>query len=192
MPIKTALYFGSYNPVHLGHLIIAAHILEFEEIDELWFVVSPQNPLKQNIELESFEHRLKMLELAIIDEPKMKVCDIESKLSQPSYTINTLNLLAKENTDREFCIIIGEDNLENFHLWKDYETILENHNLIVFPRNSENAKADISHKNIKHTDAPLINLSSTIIRNIIKNKLPYEHLVDKAVADYILKNSLYL
>jgi len=192
MPIKTALYFGSFNPIHLGHLVIAAHMIEFENIDELWFVVSPQNPLKQNIELESFDHRLKMLELAVKDETKMKVCDIESKLSQPSYTINTLKQLTANHTDREFILIMGEDNIENFHLWKDYNTIIDNFKILVFPRVTVNTKTQLTHKNLKYTDAPLINLSSTIIRDRIKNKLPYEHLVDKAVAAYILKNSLYL
>jgi len=191
MSKSVILFFGSFNPIHLGHLIIAAHILEFNKFDELWFVLSPQNPFKESNDLAPFDKRKKMLEIAIRNEKKMKICDIESKLTLPSYTINTLFHLKNNFPEINFSILMGEDNLQTLHLWKDYKNIIQNFKLVVYPRNVD-ANINIrKYKNVEISTAPNINISSSTIRNRITNNLSIDMLVDVEVAKFIKTENLY-
>ena len=132
--MKVALFFGSFNPIHAGHLIIAQHILNNTENEELWFVVSPQNPLKEKQTLLADYHRMALVRLAIEDQNQIKASDIEFSLPKPSFTIDTLTYLKEKHTEKSFSLIMGEDNLRTFHKWKNYEQILSNFSLIVYPR----------------------------------------------------------
>ena len=179
--MKIGLYFGSFNPIHIGHLIIANHIAENSNLDQVWMVVTPHNPLKNKQTLLDDYQRLNLVFLATEDYPKIKPSDIEFKLSQPNYTVNTLAHLQDKFPQHEFSLIMGEDNLKSFHKWKNYEFILENHDIYVYPRIT--AELDINHKeeltkpNSIHTnnpkihriDAPVVEISSTFIRENIKN-----------------------
>ncbi len=132
--MKIGLYFGTFNPIHVGHLIIANHMAEHADLDQVWMVVTPHNPLKKKNTLLDDYHRLQMVHLATEDFPKIKPSDIEFKLSQPNYTVNTLVHLQEKYPNYEFSLIMGEDNLKSFHKWKNYEAILENHEIYVYPR----------------------------------------------------------
>ena len=165
---KVGLYFGTFNPIHIGHLIIANHMVEFSALDEVWFVVTPQSPFKVKKTLLANHHRYQMVYEATKDLPKLKPSNIEFDLPKPNYTINTLVHLEEKYTDNyQFCLIMGEDNLKSFHKWKNYELILENYELFVYPRIS---KGEIEHKFKKHPKihrvaAPIMEISSTFIRN---------------------------
>jgi len=192
MKQKAGLYFGSFNPVHSGHISIATYILEVEICDNLWFVISPQNPLKSPIDIAGEVHRMNMLNIAINNNPRMKVCDIEFSLSKPSYTINTLNTLKNLHPDIDFSLIMGMDNLQIFKQWKSWEKILQNHNILVYPRNKTNVKPDLQHHHIivMHK-APLLDISSTNIRKLIDKGEQYEQYLPPGIAEYIEENKLY-
>jgi nicotinate-nucleotide adenylyltransferase len=130
----TGLFFGSFNPVHIGHLIIANHMIEWTPIDEVWFVVSPQNPLKNKSTLLEDHHRLALVNVAIEDNHKFKASNIEFGLPKPSYTINTLTALSEKYPDRNFALIMGADNLQTIHKWRNFEMILKEHRIFVYPR----------------------------------------------------------
>lgn len=192
--MNIGLYFGSFNPIHIGHLIIANHMVEHSDLDEVWFVVSPHNPFKVKKSLLNNHHRLAMVEFAIEDYPKFKVTDIEFKLSQPSYTINTLAHITEKFPNHQFSIIMGEDNLSGFHKWKNYEQILQNHLIYIYPRLKLIDKKEdliINHPNIKLIDAPIIQISATNIRNWIKNKKNVRTLLPKKVWNYIDEMNFY-
>ena len=138
--MKIGLYFGTFNPIHIGHLIIANHMAEYSDLDQIWMVVTPHNPLKKKSTLLDDSHRLQMVHLATEDFPKIKPSDIEFKLSQPNYTINTLAHLQEKYPNYEFSLIMGEDNLKSLHKWKNYEVILEHHQIYVYPRISEESE----------------------------------------------------
>jgi nicotinate-nucleotide adenylyltransferase len=168
MKKKTGLYFGTFNPIHIGHLVIANHMVEYSDLDEVWFVITPMSPFKVKKTMLAEHHRYQMVFEATKDYPKLKSCKIEFDLPQPNYTINTLIHLDEEyGSDHNFCLIMGADNLKGFHKWKNYETILENYDLYVYPR--------ITHEKIEHqfeghpkihrVDAPVMEISSTFIRN---------------------------
>ncbi len=168
MKKKTGLYFGTFNPIHIGHLVIANHMVEYSDLDEVWFVITPMSPFKVKKTMLADHHRYQMVFEATKDYPKLKSCKIEFDLPQPNYTINTLIHLDEEyGSDHNFCLIMGADNLKGFHKWKNYETILENYDLYVYPR--------ITHEKIEHqfeghpkihrVDAPVMEISSTFIRN---------------------------
>lgn len=164
---QVGLYFGTFNPIHIGHLVLANHMVEFSNLDEVWFVITPQSPFKTNQSLLDNHHRYQMVYEALEDYPKLKPSKIEFNLPQPNYTINTLTYLYEEylGTHR-FALIMGEDNLKSFHKWKNYEVILENHEIYVYPRISEGkTKANLlDHPKIRRVDAPVMEISSSFIR----------------------------
>lgn len=164
---KVGLFFGTFNPIHIGHLIIANHLVEFSDLDEVWFVITPQSPFKTKQSLLGDHHRYQMVYEAVQEYPKLKPSKIEFDLPQPNYTINTLvHLEEKYGTDHQFSLIMGEDNLKSFHKWKNYETILEHHSIYVYPRisNGEMEHQFKEHPQIKRVDAPIMEISSTFIR----------------------------
>ena len=191
--MKIGLYFGTYNPIHVGHLIIANHMAEFADLDQIWMVVTPHNPLKKKATLLDDHHRLQMVYLATEDYPKIKPSDIEFKLPQPNYTIITLAHLQEKYPNHEFSLIMGEDNLKTFHKWRNYEVILENHDIYVYPRISdepENIELK-SHPKIHVIDAPIVEISSTFIRNSIKEDKNIQPLLPPKVWEYIDHNNFY-
>lgn len=162
--MKVGLYFGTFNPVHTGHLIIANHMAENSDLDQVWLVVTPHNPHKKKSTLLDDHHRLQMVFLATEDYPKLKPSDIEFKLPQPNYTVHTLAHLQEKFPSHEFSLLMGEDNLNSLHKWKNYEVILKNHDIYVYPRlNTETIDPDIAASaRIRRVDAPVIELSSTL------------------------------
>ena len=165
---KTALYFGSFNPIHIGHVAIANYVVEFTDIQELWLIVSPRNPCKDSDELLPEEERMERARKVIdaLDLP-ISVCDIEMQLPRPSYTINTLHVLSDKYPDRQFVVIIGADSLADFHRWKNYGEILSHYEIYVYPRSGYDAKALCAKYGVHYLDAPLIDISATFIRNAI-------------------------
>lgn len=166
--MKVGLFFGSFNPVHHGHMILANYMLEFTDLDKIWFVVSPHNPLKEKSSLLADHHRLEMVIRAIGDHPKLKASDIEFRLPQPSFTINTLAHLSEKYPNVQFALIMGADNLLSLHKWKNYEQILEHYSIYVYPRPGVNHDELLSHPRVHLTEAPLMDISSTFIRQGIK------------------------
>lgn len=191
--MKVGLYFGTFNPIHIGHLIIANHMAEYSDLDQIWMVVTPHNPHKQKNTLLDDYHRLHMVHLATEDFSKIKPSDIEFKLPQPNYTVNTLAHLQEKYPDYEFALIMGEDNLNSLHKWKNHEIILQNHNIYVYPRiNSGEMDSQFSnHPKIHRVEAPVIELSSTFIRESIKNKKNVIPLLPNKVWEYIDHNLFY-
>ncbi|PZX95204.1 nicotinic acid mononucleotide adenylyltransferase [Flavobacterium aquariorum] len=191
--MKIGLYFGTFNPIHIGHLIIANHMAEHADLDQVWMVVTPHNPLKKKNTLLDDYHRLQMVHLATEDFPKIKPSDIEFKLSQPNYTVNTLVHLQEKYPDHEFSLIMGEDNLKSLHKWKNYEVILAHHDIYVYPRiSSEGENLDLkNHPKIHLIDAPVVEISSTNIRNIIKRGKNVKPLLPHKVWEYIDHNNFY-
>jgi nicotinate-nucleotide adenylyltransferase len=189
--MKVGLFFGSFNPVHVGHMVIANYMLTYTDLDRVWFIVSPHNPLKQKNTLLDEKQRLQMVQLAIGDNTKMKASDIEFKLPQPSYTINTLAYLKEKYPKSEFVLIMGSDNLESFHKWKNAEEILKHHELYVYQRPENRKTALMNHKKVKFFDAPLMELSSTAIRTAVKEKKDVRYFVPPAVWEYMREMHFY-
>lgn len=167
--MHTALFFGSFNPVHIGHLAIANHIAEFGGVDEVWFVVSPHNPLKDKNTLLPERDRFDMLYRSVGDYPKFRVSDIEFKLPQPSYTIHTLTYLHEKFPKHEFSLILGSDNLAGFHKWKNADQILSRYPLIVYPRPGTPDEVYARFPNLRVVNAPCMDISSTFIRESVRN-----------------------
>ena len=167
---KIGLFFGSFNPIHIGHLILANYFTENTDLEEVWLVVSPQNPFKQKQSLLANHHRLQLVNRAVEEYPKLKVSDIEFGLPTPSYTSTTLAHLEEKYPEKDFALLIGEDNLCTFHKWKNYQLILERHQLYVYPRVNVNEIPDEfkGHPKIKLVKAPRMELSSSDIRSAIK------------------------
>ncbi|MGA1225745.1 MAG: nicotinate (nicotinamide) nucleotide adenylyltransferase [Tamlana sp.] len=191
--MKVGLFFGSFNPIHIGHLVIANHIAEYSDLDQIWFVVTPHNPFKKKSSLLDNYQRLEMVYLATKDYTKLKPSDIEFNLPQPNYTVNTLAYLQEKYPDYEFALIMGEDNLKSFHKWKNHEIILQNHHIFVYPRISEN-KVETqfdSHKKIHHIDAPIMELSSTFIRKAIKAGKNVKPMLPEFVWEYLDEMNFY-
>lgn len=188
---KVGLYFGSFNPIHYGHLIVANHILMNSDLDKIWFVVSPQNPFKKASELEDNTLRLDLVKLAIEGNENFFASDVEFSLSQPSYTIDTLKVLANLEPKKEFVIIMGEDNLVNFHKWKNYQEILDNYNIYVYPRQGIDNTETPQHPNIHLIDAPIINISSTYIRELIAQGKDIRYLLPENVRKKLVSLHLY-
>lgn len=189
--MKIGLFFGSFNPIHVGHMVIANHMLAYTSLDKIWFVVSPHNPLKEKSSLLDERQRLEMVTLAIGDNNKMKASNIEFKLPQPSYTINTLAHLTEKHPEHEFALIMGSDNLDSFHKWKNHEEILKNYELYVYPRPGIKDSVLFRHKNVKMTDAPLMEISSTEIRKAIKDKKDLRYFVAPEVWNYLREMHFY-
>lgn len=189
---KIGLYFGSFNPVHVGHMIIANFMVEHSDLDEIWMVVSPQNPHKSKKSLASEYDRLNLLLLAIDDHEYIKASDIEFKLPKPSYTIDTLTHLSEKHPNYTFSLIMGGDNLGSLHKWKNYELILKNHHIYVYKRPNYELGPLADHKSITLLNAPLMSISSSYIRKQIKEGKSIKYLVDDAVIEELDISGLYL
>ena len=195
---KIGLFFGSFNPIHIGHLILANYILEHSDMQELWFVVSPQNPFKEKKSLLNDHNRLDMVQLAIKNYQKMRASNVEFSLPTPSYTIDTLTYLQEKYPDYSFSLIMGEDNLGSLHKWKNYDLLLQNYQVIVYPRifgedisSSPNVTQLKNHHNIHKIDAPIIELSATEIRDMIKSGKNVRPMLPPEVFEYLDGSSFY-
>jgi nicotinate-nucleotide adenylyltransferase len=184
------LLFGSFNPVHVGHLVLANYMRETQNLHEVWMVVSPQNPFKESNTLIDGENRLKMVEIALQSQPGYKACGIELTLPRPSYSINTLSELQKLHPHYRFSIIIGSDNLGSLHRWKEIDKILEHHQFIVYPRPGYPTPEPLA-ANIILTDAPQIDISSTYIRHQLKQGKDMSFFMPSGVCAYISQHQLY-
>lgn len=185
--MKVGLYFGSFNPIHIGHLIIANYLIENSDLDHIWFVVTPHNPFKKKNSLLDNYKRLEMVHIATESYDKLKPTDIEFNLPQPNYTINTLVHLEEKYPSYQFSLIMGEDNLKSFHKWKNYQTILERYSIYVYPRLSEGTVETQfnNHPKIYKVNAPIMGISSTMIRKDIKEGKNVRPLLTKEVWEYI-------
>ena len=191
---KIGLFFGSFNPIHIGHLILANYILENSDMEELWFVVSPQNPFKEKKSLLNDHNRLDMVQLALKNYPKMRVSNVEFSLPKPSYTIDTLTYLHEKYPEVSFALIMGEDNLKGLKKWKNAETLVNNHQIIIYPRvlNSDETKTEnFEHENISKIDAPIIELSATKIREMLKEGKNVRPMLPPEVFEYLDGSSFY-
>ena len=189
--MRIGLFFGSYNPVHSGHMVIASYMAEFSNLDQVWMVVSPQNPLKPAGSLLQDYQRLHLVELAIGDYRKLKVSKIEFDLPKPSYTVHTLAYLTEKFPQHNFALIMGADNLQTFDKWKDYELILEQHDIIVYPRPGSDGGKFKDHPRVQFTEAPQMEISSTFIRNAIRNKKDVRFMMPEKVWNYIEEMNFY-
>ena len=188
---KTGLFFGSFNPIHNGHLMIAAYMVEYAGLDQVWFVVSPHNPLKEKSSLLADNHRLFMVNLAIEDDSRFKSSSIEFKLPQPSYTIDTLTYLSEKFPGKEFVLIAGSDNLPSFHKWKNFEALLNQYQMYLYPRPNTIASQFDHHPSFKKVDAPLITLSSSFIRKGILEGKNMRYFLPEKVWKYIEEMHFY-
>ena len=188
---KTGLFFGSYNPIHIGHLIIANYMATFSGLQEVWLVVSPHNPLKLKSGLANMYDRLEMANLATENTPQIKVSDIEFKLPQPSYTIDTLTYLRERYPEKEFVLIMGADNLVSLKKWKNYEVLLKDYHIYVYPRPGTDVTEWENHPSITFTETPQMEISSTFIRKAIKNKKNVQFFVPDNVLEFIESKGLY-
>jgi len=179
--MKIGLFFGSFNPVHTGHLIIANYILNFTQIDKVWFVVSPQNPLKESRELLDAQARLELAEIAIKNNASLEISDIEFHLPLPSYTVDSLQYLKINFPEHEFFLIVGSDNFLGFSKWKSPDIILANFNIIVYERPGFLIERGKTYSNVTILDAPLLDISSTAIRELIKDDKSIRYLVPEEV-----------
>jgi nicotinate-nucleotide adenylyltransferase len=188
---KVGLFFGSFNPVHIGHMIIANFMAQNTDLDEVWMVVSPQNPLKSKKTLAKDHDRLHLVNLAIGDNTLIRSSNIEFQLPKPSYTIDTLTYLYEKYPRKEFVLIMGGDNLGTFHKWKNYEMILDNYQIYLYKRPSYNLGALADHPAIHYFSAPLLGISASYIRNQIKSGKSIQYLVPEEVFKYLDETALY-
>jgi len=190
---KVGLFFGSFNPVHIGHLIIANHIVEHTGLDEVWFVVTPHNPHKEKKTLLNDYQRLMMVRLATENYNKLKASNIEFNLPQPNYTINTLTVLQEKHPGYQFVLLMGEDNLASLHKWKSYEAILKYHQIFVYPRitHKKPKKNILEHSTVTNISAPVIEISATQIRKDIKAGKNVRPLLPPEVFKYIDEMNFY-
>lgn len=200
MSKKVGLYFGTYNPIHVGHLIIANHMVQYAELDELWFVVTPQNPLKPKASLLADYHRLALVQIAVDNNFKLRASNIEFSLPQPSYTIHTLVALKEKHPEYDFTIIMGEDNLNTFPKWKNYEQILGDYSILVYPRveSDENLSVRVEgrsdlleHPKVTMVDAPLMKISASFIRKAINHGKDVRYLLTEPVLKYVDEMNFY-
>lgn len=190
--MNIGLFFGSFNPIHIGHLIIANYIIENSSLDKIWFVISPQNPFKEKKTLLGDHHRLEMVNLAIQKYPKFQASNVEFNLPKPSYTIDTLVVLKEKYPDHNFVLLMGHDNLLSFHKWKNYEQIIKYYKLLIYPRiTKESQKPILCHPNIEKVSAPIIEISSTMIRKMIKENKNVYPMLSPEVFNYIDGSNLY-
>ena len=189
---KVGLYFGTFNPVHIGHIIIANFMVEFSDLDEVWLVVTPHNPFKKKSSLLDNHHRLEMVYLACEEYEKLKPCDVEFRLPQPNYTVTTLLKLEEDHPGMDFSLIMGEDNLKSFHKWKNFEVILERHKVYVYPRISVGVPDKFTDDPaIIRIEAPVIEISSTFIRQAIREGKNVTTMLPPKVWEYIDRMNFY-
>jgi nicotinate-nucleotide adenylyltransferase len=192
---KVGLYFGSFNPIHLGHLIIANHMVTRTDLDEVWMVVTPTSPFKIDDELIGEQHRLQMVRLAVADNPAIYATDVEFHLERPNYTCTTLRHLRTQYPSIDFSVILGEDNYDSLHKWQDYEEIIANHKVLVYPRKLTtdlHIEPQVSSENVvKFSNSPMIAISSSYIREAILAKHDVQFLLPDPVISYIGNNHLY-
>ena len=203
--MKVGLYFGTFNPIHVGHLVIANYMADYTDLDQVWLMVTPQNPLKVKSSLLADYHRLALVKIAIDDNPKLRASDIEFKLPKPSYTATTLAYLKEKHPEHEFALIMGEDNLRTLHKWQNHEIILKNHKIYVYPRvltTQEEAEvstinAQIGNDFAQNTnvvlcdDAPVMKVSASFIRQAIKDNKDVRYLLTEPVHKYIDEMNFY-
>lgn len=193
--MKVGLYFGSFNPIHVGHLIIANHMVEYTEIDQLWFVVTPQNPLKQKSGLLADYHRLAMVKIAIDDNHKLRASDIEFGLPKPSYTIDTLAYAHEKYPQHRFSLIMGEDNYRTLHKWKNYQEILDRYTIYVYPRMNDGTKElpepVANGGKVIFCDAPLMKVSASFIRKAVQDEKSVKYLLTEEVHQYLTEMNFY-
>ena len=190
--MKIGLFFGSFNPIHTGHLIISNLMVEATDMDQVWFIVSPLNPLKSSSSLLHEFDRLDMVEAAINDNYNLKVSDVEFRMPKPSYTIHTLTYLSEKHPQHQFRLIIGEDNLRQFPNWKNHEIILQDYGLSVYPRPSQNESSLIDHPNVKFIEAPVLDISASFIRKCIREGKSVRYMVPDPVWEIINSRKYYL
>lgn len=183
--MKIGLYFGSFNPIHSGHLVVASYMAEFTDLEQVWLMVSPHNPLKPIETLLQDYHRFALLKVGIGNNSKLKASDFEFKLSKPNYTIDTLTKLRVQFPLHEFVMILGTDTLETFHKWKDFRQILDNYELYVYPRSQSTGGDLMIHPQVKKMEAPLIEISASFIREAIRNKKDVRYMMPESVWNYI-------
>ena len=189
--MKIGLFFGSFNPIHVGHLIIANFMATQTDLREIWMVVSPQNPLKEKSSLARDHDRLHLVRLAMEDSPNLKASNIEFDLPKPSYTIDTLTYLSEKYPSNEFVLIMGGDNLATLHKWKNYEKILEYYQVYVYQRPSYELGELATYPKIQLFEAPLMQISASFIRKSIKGEKSIRYLVSDKVYEYLEGSSLY-
>lgn len=187
----TGLYFGSFNPIHNGHLMLANYLVEYGGIGELWFVISPQNPFKEKKSLLPDYQRLELVHRAVDDYNKFRACDVEFSLPKPSYTIDTLTYLKEKYPTKEFCLIIGSDNIERFPRWKNAQQIIDNYHILVFPRKDCPVGDFANFPNVHIVDAPLIEVSSTFIRESIAEGKDVRFYMPQKVWEYVDEMNFY-
>ncbi len=203
--MKIGLYFGTFNPIHVGHLVIANYMADFTDIDQVWLVVSPQNPLKQKSSMLADYHRLALVQIATEDNSKLRVSDIEFKLPKPSYTVTTLAYLREKHPEHEFSLIMGEDNLRTLHKWQNHDVLLRNHDIYVYPRvltiQEEKEVEEIGFRPdnefykreniIICEDAPVMKVSSSFVRQAIKDGKDVRYILTEPVYKYIMDMNFY-
>jgi len=189
--MKIGLYFGSFNPVHNGHMAIANYFLEFTDLDKIWFVVSPQNPLKKKKSLLPDYHRLEIINKVVYDINNYEVSNIEFHLPKPSYTIDTLTYLKEKHPNKNFVLLMGGDNIITLHKWKNYEQLVKNSQIYVYPRPESNLEEYIKKYNIKIIEAPQMEISSSFIRKSIKDGKNVQFFMPKAAYEYVVEMNFY-
>ncbi|MEO0570973.1 MAG: nicotinate (nicotinamide) nucleotide adenylyltransferase [Bacteroidota bacterium] len=193
MKKNIGLYFGTFNPIHIGHLVIANHMVEFSALDEVWFVITPKSPFKQKQTLLNNHHRYQMVFEATQEYPKLKASTIEFDLPQPNYTVTTLVHIGERYPEYNFCLIMGEDNLKGFHKWKNYKAIVAGHDIYVYPRLAEGKVEQQfkSHPKIHRVDAPIMEISSTFIRREHQKGKNIKALLPEKVWTYMDEMNFY-
>ncbi len=189
--MKIGLFFGSFNPVHIGHMIIANYMATQTDLDRVWMIVSPQNPFKTKASLAKDYDRLHLLKLAIGDNPNLEASNVEFNLPKPSYTIDTLTYLNEQYPDNTFSLIMGGDNLASFHRWKNYELIIRDHDIYVYKRPNHDISTWNEHDRVHSFDAPLMQISASYIRRCINEGHSIQYLVTDGVYDYLDQSGLY-
>jgi nicotinate-nucleotide adenylyltransferase len=188
---RIGLFFGSFNPIHTGHLMIANYMVAFKDIKQVWFIVSPHNPLKEKATLLADHHRLAMATIAVEDDQRFRASNIEFHLPEPSYTIDTLTYLSEKYPSNEFVLIAGQDNLPGLHKWKNFEQILEHYEIYLYPRPHISESIFDKHPHIHFTESPLIEISSSFIRQAIKDNKDVRHFLPEKVWKYMVEMHFY-